>query len=65
MSHGVGAVWHGSGAEYSWKGVCGCASLYPNLDDREREVYNWVGPDGSSLLVKWNSLHNLTNNTEE
>ena len=57
MPYGLGAVWAGAGAEYSWKGVCDCPSLVPNLQNRSREIYNWVGPDGSRLLMKWNSLH--------
>ena len=27
-----------------------------------REIYNWIGPDGSRILMKWNSLHVLTDN---
>src|SRR5262249_20355873 len=46
-----------AGAKYSWKGVCNCPSLIPNLNNREHEIYNWVGPDGSSLLVKWFGQH--------
>jgi alpha-mannosidase len=60
MSFGLGAVWAGSGVKYSWKGVCGCFSLIPDLDDREHEIYSWLGPDGSRILMKWNSL--LTHN---
>jgi alpha-mannosidase len=61
MPYGLGAVWAGAGAEYSWKGVCGCPSLIPNLQDRAREIYNWIGPDGSRILMKWNSLHGPDN----
>jgi alpha-mannosidase len=57
MPYGLGAVWAGAGAEYSWKGVCNCPSLIPNLHSRAREIYNWIGPDGSRILMKWNSLH--------
>ena len=62
MSHGLGSVWAGAGAEYSWKGVCDCPSLIPILQNRTREIYNWIGPDGSRILMKWNSLHNQNDN---
>jgi alpha-mannosidase len=61
MPYGLGALWAGAGAEYSWKGVCSCASAIPGLQDREREIYNWLGPDGSRILMKWNSLHGPDN----
>ncbi len=57
MSYGLGSLWVGAGAKYSWKGVCNCPSLVPNLDNRDHEVYRWVGPDGGSLIMKWNSFH--------
>ena len=57
MAYGLGSVWAGSGAEYSWKGVCNCPSLIPSLQNRAKEIYNWIGPDGSRILMKWNSLH--------
>jgi len=31
-----------------------------NAKDREHEVYWWQGPDGSRMLMKWNSM--LENN---
>ncbi len=54
--YGLVSLWAGSGAKYSWKGVCGCASKVASLGDREHEIYWWVGPDGSRLLMKWYSL---------
>jgi alpha-mannosidase len=62
MSYGLGSLWAGAGAKYSWKGVCNCPSQVPNLGSRATEIYNWVGPDGSSILMKWNSLHDPANN---
>jgi alpha-mannosidase len=62
MPHGLGSVWAGAGADYSWKGVCNCPSLVPNLGNRAAEIYNWIGPDGSSILMKWNSLHDPAEN---
>ena len=56
LPYGLGALWAGSGAEYSWKGICGCASHIPDAWDREHDIYWWVGPDDSRILMKWNSL---------
>jgi alpha-mannosidase len=56
LPYGIGALWAGSGARYSWKGICGCATKVPNAWDREHDIYWWVGPDGSKLLMKWNSM---------
>jgi alpha-mannosidase len=51
---GVASLWAGSGARYSWKGVCGCASR-TDWGDRPREIYHFVGPDGQSVCMKWNT----------
>ena len=55
---GLASLFSGSGARYSWRGVCGCASKLPNpvLGERAREVYWYTGPDGQKLLLKWYSL---------
>ncbi|NUN96098.1 MAG: glycoside hydrolase [Candidatus Omnitrophica bacterium] len=53
---GLGALWAGSGARYTWKGICGCATKVPSPGDREHEIYWWEGPDGSRVLAKWYSL---------
>ncbi len=55
---GLASLFAGSGARYSWRGVCGCASKLPNriLGEREHEVYRWTGPDGQGVLLKWYSL---------
>ena len=60
LPYGLGSLWAGAGAKYSWKGVCGCDSRVPDLRDRTHEIYWWVGPDGRRILMKWNSL--LTEN---
>ncbi len=52
---GLGSLWSGSGATFSWKGICGCASQVPDAWDREHDIYWWVGCDGSRILMKWNS----------
>jgi alpha-mannosidase len=56
LPYGLGALWAGSGAKYSWKGICGCASQVPDPENREHEIYWWVGPDGSKILMKWHSM---------
>lgn len=56
LPYGLGGIWAGSGARYTWKGICDCDSRITRAGDREHDVYWWVGPDGSRLLVKWNSL---------
>lgn len=51
---GVASLWAGAGARYSWRGICGCATQI-NAADRPREIYHFVGPDGASVCLKWNS----------
>ncbi len=55
---GLGALWSGSGAKYSWRGVCACATKmeYKNFQQRDNEIYWWKGLDGSRVLMKWYSL---------
>ena len=55
---GLASLFAGSGAKYSWRGVCGCASKLPNkiLGERDREVYWYTGPDGRRVLMKWYSF---------
>ena len=55
---GLPSLWAGSGAKYSWKGVCNCASSVPDLEAREREIYYCGGRDGSKVLMKWHSIFN-------
>lgn len=59
MPFGLGALWAGAGAKYSWKGVCNCSTRSPDPGNREQEIYWWEGMDGSRILMKWHSLlHN-------
>ncbi|MFZ4766375.1 MAG: hypothetical protein ACOYMN_15600 [Roseimicrobium sp.] len=55
---GLASLFAGAGAQYSWRGVCGCASKMDNkvLGERPREIYWWTGHDGQRLLLKWYSL---------
>ncbi len=55
LPYGLPSLWAGSGAKYSWKGVCNCASWVPQLQSRDREIYYAGGRDGSKVLMKWNS----------
>jgi alpha-mannosidase len=57
LPYGLGALWAGAGARYSWRGICACATQIPEAGDREHEIYWWIGPDGSRILMKWNSLY--------
>ncbi|MEZ5063882.1 MAG: T9SS type A sorting domain-containing protein [bacterium] len=52
---GVASLWAGCGVKYSWKGICNCVTQI-DAADRPREVYRFAGPDGRSILMKWNSL---------
>ena len=56
MAYGLGSLWAGAGAKYSWKGVCACGTRTTGSGDRQYDAYWWVGADGSRILVKWNSL---------
>ncbi|MEO8082994.1 MAG: glycoside hydrolase [Ardenticatenales bacterium] len=56
LPYGLGSLWAGSGARYSWKGICGCATRVPDAGNRPHDIYWWVGPDGSRILMKWHSL---------
>ena len=60
---GLASLFAGSGAKYSWRGVCACASKLDKkvLSSRPREVYRWTGKDDQSLLLKWYSVgpHNV------
>ncbi len=56
LPYGLASLWAGSGAKYSWKGVCGCSTHVPHLSNREREIYYLGGRDESRVLMKWNSL---------
>ena len=55
---GLASLWSGSGARYSWRGVCACASRIPTTVHRRRphEIYWYTGLDGGRILMKWHSL---------
>ncbi len=54
---GIASLWAGAGAQYSWRGVCGCASK-TTFTPRPREIYQFVGPDGQGVTMKWNTQTN-------
>jgi alpha-mannosidase len=56
LPFGLGGLWSGAGAKYSWKGICRCDSQVFDAWDREHEIYWMVGADGSRVLMKWNSM---------
>ncbi len=52
---GLSSLWAGSGAKYSWKGVCACASKVTGLENRKNQVYWYTGLDRQKVLMKWYS----------
>ncbi len=53
VPYGLGQLWAGCGAKYSWRGVCGCASKLSGYDQWDHPLYWWTGADGSRILMKW------------
>lgn len=53
---GLSSVWAGSGAKYSWRGVCDCATKVTGLSSRPHEIYWYKGLDDRKILMKWYSL---------
>jgi alpha-mannosidase len=51
---GLASIWAGSGLDYAWKGVCGCAQTAPART--ASEIFVWQGPDDKTLLFKWYNL---------
>lgn len=61
LPRGLASLFAGSGARYSWRGVCDCGTKLAKseLRARPREIGWWTGPDGQRLLLKWHSLTTL------
>ena len=57
LPFGLASLWTGSGVQYSWRGVCGCATKVDvnGLAHRPHEIYWYKGPDSSRVLMKWYS----------
>jgi alpha-mannosidase len=56
LPYGLGSLFAGAGAQYSWKGICGCLTKLEKTTRRPHEIYWWKGMDGSRLLMKWNTM---------
>ncbi len=54
---GLSSLWAGSGAKYSWRGVCACATKVTGLENRPHEIYWYTGIDGRRILMKWYSVN--------
>ena len=52
---GVASLWQGSGAKYSWRGVCNCANKTKSKGRRANEIHWYTGLDGKKILMKWYS----------
>lgn len=63
---GLSSLWAGSGAKYSWRGVCACVTQVAGLDNRPHEIYWYTGLDGRRVMMKWYSVNPevLTNNNK-
>ncbi|MBC7926736.1 MAG: glycoside hydrolase [Bryobacteraceae bacterium] len=58
LPYGLGSLFAGAGAKYSWRGICGCLTKINKTGKRPHEIYWWKGADGSKLLMKWHTLIN-------
>lgn len=56
MPYGLSSLWAGSGAKYTWQGVCNCSTSVTGADNRTNQMYWWEGVDGSKILTKWYSI---------
>lgn len=54
---GLASLWAGTGARYSWRGVCNCATKINTIGKRDHEIYWYTGLDGSKVLMKWYSSY--------
>jgi alpha-mannosidase len=56
LSLGLSSLWAGSGAKYSWRGICGCATKVKGFGSRPHEIYWYKGLDDQQVLMKWYSM---------
>jgi len=54
---GLSSLWAGSGAKYSWKGVCACATKVNGLERKRPQLFWYKGLDEQRVLMKWYSVH--------
>jgi alpha-mannosidase len=56
---GLSSLWAGSGAKYTWRGVCACATKVTGLEYRPNDIYWYKGLDDQKVLMKWYSVNHL------
>ena len=49
---GLASLWSGSGVQYSWKGVCNCATKVKSKDSRPHRIFWYIGAANSKVLMK-------------
>ena len=54
---GLSSLWAGSGARYSRKGVCACATKVTGLEKRKNNIYRYKGLDNQQVLMKWYNVN--------
>lgn len=54
---GLSSLWAGSGAKYSWKGVCACATKVTGLERNRNQMFWYKGLDDQKVLMKWYSVN--------
>lgn len=54
---GLSSLWAGSGAKYSWKGVCACATKVNGLERKRPQLFWYKGLDDQKVLMKWYSVN--------
>lgn len=58
---GMASLFAGSGAKYSWYGVCACATKVTGFNNRTHEIYWYKGLDDQRVLMKWYSTQRPRN----
>lgn len=56
LPYGLASLWAGSGARWSWKGICRCATRVRGAGEQPHELFWLEGPDGQRILMKWYSM---------
>lgn len=54
---GLASLWAGSGAKYSWKGVCACATKVTALERKRNQMFWYKGLDDQKVLMKWYAIN--------
>lgn len=55
MPLGLSSLFAGSGAKYSWRGVCVCGTKVTGFESRPHQMYWYKGLDDQKILMKWYS----------